>query len=638
MSPFIKIIKEDIKQPLIIMAADRSTSIGFDKKETLATFKQKWNNLESELSNKYEVKQITFGSDVLTNKIDSFNSTGTNISSVIQYIEDNYADQNLGAIILSSDGIYNEGTNPTYMSPKFTAPLYTVALGDTTQKKDLFFQSILHNKIAYLGDKFGIQVDVAAYNCKSNKAILTLETVQGSTIKKVGEQTIDINANQYYASKNFTVDATQVGVVRYRARLTSLSGEFNLTNNRKEFFVEVLDARQKILILANAPHPDLAALKATLTINKNYDAEIVFAKDFNGNVGNYNLAVLHNLPSDASDASAAIINLKNNNIPQIFIVGTQTSLPKFNLSQDVINLSGNSRNKEEVTAELNPTFSLFTTSDLLKNNLKTFPPLQAPFGEYKIVGTSNVYLYQNIKKVKTNYPLLAFGEKDGIKTAVFVGEGLWKWRLFDHMQHKSYDVFSELVNKTIQLTSVKSDKRKFRVNTSKNLYKDSEPVLFDAQLYNDSYEMVNETEVKIVIKNESNKEFTYQCNKTQNYFTLNAGNFGTGSYNYTASTNYNGKVLTATGKFNVESVQLEDYDLTARHGLLKGLSLKFGGHQFYPENMETIKDSVFINQNVKPVLFQTNSTKSIINLKWLFFLLLVLLSGEWFLRRYFGSY
>ena len=233
---------------------------------------------------------------------------------------------------------------------------------------------------------------------------------------------------------------------------------------------------------------------------------------------------------------------------------------------------------------------------------------------------------------------MAFGEKGGIKTTVFCGEGIWKWRLFDYLQHKNYDLTTELINKTIQVTSVKSDKRKFRANTSKNLYKENEAVLFDAQLYNDSYEMINEPDVKLVIKDESNKEYNYTFSKTQNYYSLNADLFTQGSYTYTASTTYNGKVLTVSGRFNVEAIQLEQYDLTARHGLLRELSSKYNGKMFYPSNMKELGDMVLANENIKPVLYESSSTQSIINLKWIFFLLLALLSVEWFLRRYFGNY
>ncbi|MBK9734205.1 MAG: hypothetical protein IPO92_04255 [Saprospiraceae bacterium] len=639
LNPFVKTIKEDTKSPVIILATDNSTSIkAGEKPDVLDQYQQKLTSLGESLEEKYDVKYLNFGTDVTNAKKDSFTSKSTNISNLFDYIENNYSDQNLGAIIMGTDGIYNEGSNPIYNDSKFNAPLYTIALGDTTQKKDLLFQNILYNKIAYLGDKFSVQVDISAFNCASNNTKVSLEMISGNQNKKIVEETLLINSNNFFTTKTFLLDASQSGVIRFRAKLASVPNEYNTSNNVKEFFIEILDARQKILLLANAPHPDLAALKSIITSNKNYEVELAFAKDFTGNYSKYNLVLFHNLPSDINDIGSIIAQLDKNNTPRIFIVGMQTSLVKFNKSQEIVQIIGNSRNQEDIQVEFNSGFSQFTTTDALKSKLKSFPPLVAPFGDYKSLGTGNVFLYQNIKKIKTNYPLISFGEKNGFKTCVINGEGIWKWRLFDHLQNKNYDLISELVNKTIQLTSVKADKRKFRASTSKNLYTENEAILFDAQLYNDSYEMVNESEVKLVVKDENNKEFTYIFSKTSNYYTLNADIFAHGSYTYTATTNYNGKALTVGGKFNVEAIQLEQFDLTAKHALLKTLSEKHLGKMVYPSNMETLKDILLNNDLIKPVMYQTTSTKSIIYLKWLFFVILTLLSLEWFLRRYFGNY
>ena len=639
LSPFVKTIKEDTKTPIILIASDISESVAEGTtSQTLNNYKKDLDVLSNDLASKYEVKRISFGSDVYPDQKDSLRDKSTNISKLFRYVSDNYSDQNLGAVIVGTDGIFNEGNNPLYINENIIAPLYTIALGDTIQKKDLYFQNVLHNKIAYLGDKFPVQIDVSAFNCVGSNSKLTLEMISGGQVRKLAEENIKLDTKSFFTSKTFLIDADQVGVIRYRLKLSALPDEFNTNNNIKEFFVEVLDGRQKILLLANAPHPDLAALKNIISENKNYETDLAYIKDLNANLAKYNLVILHNLPSETADISALLMQLDKNNIPRIFIVGLQTSQPKFNKVQDVIQIAGNSRNVEEVQAELNPGFTLFTTSDHLKNRLGTFPPLLTPFGEYKVMGTANTYLYQNIKKIKTNYPLMAFGEKGGIKTTVFCGEGIWKWRLFDYLQNKNYDLINELISKTVLLTTVKSDKRKFRTSTSKNLYKDNEQVLFDAQLFNDNYEMINEPDVKLVIKDESQKEFSYNFSKTQNYYTLNADLFPQGSYTYTSSTNFNGKVLTVNGKFNVESVQLEQFDLTARHGLLKGLSEKYNGKMLYPAEISSLKDVLLNNENIKPVMYQTNSTKAIIHLKWLFFLILTLLAAEWFLRRYFGNY
>ena len=639
LSPFVKTIKEDTKTPIILIAYDISESVAEGgSSQTLNNYNKELNELSETLASKYEVKHVSFGSDVYSGKKDSLGDKSTNISKLFRYVSDNYSDQNLGAVILGTDGIYNEGSNPLYTNEKINAPLYTIALGDTLQKKDLYFQNVLHNKIAYLGDKFPVQIDMSAFNCEGGNTKLSLEMISGGQVRKLAEENININSKSFFSSRTFLIDAVQTGVIRYRLKLSSLTGEFNTNNNLKEFFVEVLDGRQKILLLANAPHPDLAALKNIITENKNYETDLAYIKDFNGNLSKYNLVILHNLPSETADISGILMQLDKTNLPRIFIVGLQTSQPKFNKAQDVIQIAGNSRNTEEVQAELNPGFTLFTTSDNLKNRLGSFPPLLTPFGEYKVLGTSNTYLFQNIKKIKTNYPLLVFGEKAGIKTSVFCGEGIWKWRLFDHLQNKNYSLINELINKTILLTSVKTDKRKFRTNTSKNLYKDNEQVLFDAQLFNDNYELIDEPDVKLVIKDETQKEFSYTFSKTQNYYTLNADLFPQGSYTYISSTYFNGKVLTATGKFNVESVQLEQFDLTARHGLLRGLSEKYNGTMLYPSEISSLKDMLLNNENIKPIMYQSNSTKAIIHLKWLFFLILTLLAAEWFLRRYFGNY
>ena len=639
LSPFIKNIKEDIKRPLIVIASDRSGSIyAAESEDNINLYNKEITKLTDDLASKYEVKTLDFASNVHDKKQDSIPNKSTNISELFKYIDDNYGDQNLGAVIVGTDGIYNEGSNPLYMPFHSSAPIYTIALGDTTQKKDLYIQNILYNNIAYLGDKFPVQVDVSAFNCEGHTTKISLEAVSGSSSRKISEETININSKNFFTTKSFIVDASQSGINRFRVRLSTVDGEHNVHNNVRDFYIEVLDARQKILLLGNAPHPDLGALKNIITDNKNYDVTINYIADFKDNLANYNMVIFHNLPSETNNITSLVSQLDKLNIPRIFIVGMQTSIQQFNAVQDVLNIVGNNKNIEEIQGDFNPGFTQFTTSEDLKNYLKAFPPLKVPFGEYKASNTASIYIYQNIKKIKTSYPLIIFDEKNNVKTAVICGEGLWRWRLFDYLQHKNYDLIKELVNKTILLTSVKTDKRKFRVSTMKNLYKDNEQVQFDAQLYNDSYELINDSDVKLSVKDEDGKEYTYTFSKTNNYYTLNADLFPQGSFTYTATTQDNGKVQTASGRFNVESLQLELFDLTARHGLLRNISDKYQGVMVYPKDISTLKNILIDNKNIKPVMYETKSTLGIINLKWIFFLILTLLCLEWFLRRYTGSY
>lgn len=639
LSPLVKSISEDIKQPIVVIAEDNSQSIVANlSAEEITKKKEEINTIASGLAEKYEVKRLVIGDQIQNGSLDSFSSKVTNLSASLEFINDNFGDQNLGAVILSTDGIYNEGKNPLYSNVSLTAPLYVVAQGDTTIRKDVLIKNVFNNKIAYLGDKFSVQVDIIAKNSAGNTSTLTVSKVDANNTTKLKTDVIRIDKENYFTTKEVILDANTVGLNKYRIALTPVNGEASKSNNYKDIFIEVLDARQKILLLAHGAHPDLSALKSLITTNKNYEVDIHFPEDQDLNVSKYNLVVFHNLPSDKFSMAVEIANLNKKRTPRLFIVGAQTQLNGLNNIQENIKVVGNSTSLEDIQADVIPTFNSFTTNPDIGTKLKSFPPLIAPFGQYTSPSGSNVLLKQNIKKIPTDYPLLSFKDKDGFKTGVWVGEGIWKWRLFDYLQHANYDVVTELVNKSIQFLSTKEDKRKFRVSTSKNLYKENEQISFDGQLYNDNYEMINTPDVFLTVINQDGKEFKYTYSRANNFYTLNIGMLPAGKYRYIANTNYGGEAMEQKGSFSVQNIQLELYDLAARHDLLKGLIDKYGGAILPAGSSEGFVDAILSNSKIKPVVYQSTVTKSVINFKWLFGLILFLLSLEWFLRRYLGSY
>ena len=304
----------------------------------------------------------------------------------------------------------------------------------------------------------------------------------------------------------------------------------------------------------------------------------------------------------------------------------------------MLSISGDGKNTNDVQATVASDFSSFTINADIKKELPTFAPLIAPFGEFKLGSNGQALLYQRIGKVDTKYPLLAFGEKENVKTGVLAGEGIWKWRLFDYLQRQNHDVYNELMSKTVQYLSLKEDKRKFRVSINKNIFNENESLFFDAELYNESYELVNDPDVSLNITNSEGKKFDFVFNKNGASYSLNAGLFPVGNYTFEGSTFSNGEQLNYKGQFSVRPIQLEVFETTADHGLLRLLSEKYGGGFVQPEEIQSIASIIKEKGTVKPVIYQTTKTRSIINLKWIFFFLVGLLILEWFLRRYFGNY
>jgi hypothetical protein len=71
---------------------------------------------------------------------------------------------------------------------------------------------------------------------------------------------------------------------------------------------------------------------------------------------------------------------------------------------------------------------------------------------------------------------------------------------------------------------------------------------------------------------------------------------------------------------------------------LYALADRTGGKLFNTETVLQLADSIKAREDVKPVSFQEKKLSELINLPWVFFLLVALLSTEWFIRKRSGSY
>lgn len=641
LSPVLKSLITETKKPVVVFAQDQSESVGVSMGSArVEQYKQQCSTLKSALSEKYDVVDYAFGERVRDGVDFNFSDKVSNISQMINQVTDLYSNQNLGAVILASDGIYNEGNNPLYSAGKIGAPIYTIALGDTTKKKDLAIRRTFSNKIAYLGDKFSVQMDIAATNCAGAATNMSIYRVEGSNNRKIQSEVISINKSDFFQTQELLLEADKAGVQHYRIVLSEIAGESTTRNNSRDIFIDVLDARQKILLLANGTHPDLSAIKSAIENNRNYKVTIQLASNMTAKIADHDFVILHQLPSAKNDAQAIIRQLNEKRKSRWFVVGAQTNISALNQLQSLLSISGGGGEQtNDVQARLNPSFTAFTTDEKVGKDLPNFAPLKAPFAQdFKEGGNAQVFLYQKIGKVDTRFPLLMVGEENGIRTGVLAAEGIWKWRLFDFLQHQNHDITNEVVGKTVQYLSIKEDKRKFRINTSKNLYNENEPIVFDGELYNDNYELINEADATLTISNQEGKDFPFTFSKTGKTYHLSAGQFPAGYYQYRARVSYKGQELTFDGQFSVQPLQMEGFECTADHAMLSFLSRQHGADMFYPENMQEIAERMAADKGLKSVIYQTNKTRSVINLKWIFWILLTLFSTEWFFRRYFGAY
>ncbi len=630
------------RKPVVVVLQDNSQSVmyGFGEGDS-AKYTQDLAALQEKLGDKFDVKSYGFSQELLENLQPDFKGEITDLSRALGDVYNLYGNQTVGGIILATDGIYNQGSNPFYISQNYPSiPVYTVALGDTTPQRDLKIDRVLFNDLVYLNDRFKISVEMLSQNLvPANTTLEVLNMGNRSNPTVVESKPVIFNNSGELVIADFVLDANRAGLLHYRVRLKPVSGEFTEANNYRDIFVEVLDSRQKILILANSPHPDVAAIRTAAEHNKNYEVDVKFVQNTSGiTLKDYNLIILHQLPSAKYGSQSIIDEAKKKGIALWYILGSQSSLQLFNSLQGAVQISGSGQNLNEAMSSLDANFSLFTTSEQFKQQLPKLPPLFVPFGQFKTSPSSRVLMRQRIGSVSTEYPLMVFEENSGNKTAVLLGEGIWRWKLYDYRLNNSHESFNELVGKTVQYLAVKQDKRQFRVKPTKNIFLETESVDFTGELYNASYELVNEPEVSVVITDESGKEFPFQMNKTSNAYDLRTGTFPEGNYTYVARTNYNNQQLTQEGKFTISPLELEASNTVADHKLLYQISENSGGQLYAPTQLNELADNILAGNQSKPVLYSTYKTLPFINLKWIFAILISLFAVEWFTRKYMGGY
>ena len=637
--PSIKVQDQEIQKPIILIAQDNSSSILMSKDSTF--YKTKFlNEIEEtfkDLESDYEIKYLKFGNQAKeiskTKEID-FKDNTTDMSELLQMVNDNYSNLNLSTLIICSDGILNKGKSPLNQIQDFSYPIFTVAMGDATVKKDISISEIRYNRIAYLNNKFPLEIVVLAQKAKGSNSVLRVMK-EGKTLF---EEKFSIDNETYSKQFNTILNADKVGIQRYTISVQTIDNEQTTTNNTRDIFVEVLDGRQKVLLLANSPSPDISAIKQAIENNENYEVESLLFNKFNpkSSLKEYNIAILHQIPSNNPEHIKLIENLRKENIPILYIIGGQTEMPYFNKVQKGLQISQTKTTLNQVTPILNTNFTLFSISSQTQDIINQFPPLQSPFGKYNLSANLQSLMFQKAGTISTDYPMICFSNSNSERIGVIVGEGFWRWRMQNYLINQTHSEADEIIHKSIQYLASRVNKSRFRVICN-NVFAENEPILMDAELYNESYELVNTPEVKLTITDSKGTKYPFIFSKTINSYHLNAGVFPSGKYTYNASSQFGGSTFTASGVFYVSTQNLEAINLVADHNLLYNISNQTDAKMIYPNQIKQLKDLIKERKDIKPLITQTITNKNLIDQWWYLALIVLFFAAEWFLRKYWGS-
>jgi hypothetical protein len=620
----IRQINNLVEKPVVVFLTDASASVtavvDSTQLQTLQTSLQETANSLQEQGYDTEFRQLTN-----TQGLSDFNQAFQSISS-------DFENKKVANVIFVSDGIYNSGLSPLFAPYPF--PIHTIGIGDTTERTDVIIKNVIHNKIAYEGNRFPVLVEFTAKGYEDAEIEVSL-LQRGKLLEKKSI----LVTNENLMRLEFQPTANEQGIQRYEITITLQKGEWNEANNRATFFVEVVAGKKKILAIASAPHPDIKALRAVIEKNANYEFILyipgVSETDWVNQSTAADLVILFQQPDFRGKDRAMFQKIASTEASHFFVLGEQTDWAEWSrlgiLRMDV------PRQFDDVTPTINPAFSSFIISDEARTIFNSFPPASVPFTKMQLSASAAPLLFQKVGNLATEKGLLFTDLIDDRKVAVMMGEGLWRWRLHEYARHESTEAFDEVFGKLIQYLTTTDDRRKFKCYPLRQQFSDAEAIVFEAQVYNEIFEPIYGNTIELVLTNEAGKQTNYQFATSVSNSRYSIGNLPEGAYRYKASTNSNNTREEVRGEFLVMKQQLELLNLTADFSLLKKLSAQTGG-KFYASNQTNDLTNTLAQKKAVATLHTEEKYDSLINLKWVFALLVLLISAEWFLRKYFGGY
>lgn len=652
-NPILNILTSQDIEAKISYFIDNSQSIAGLNNENIESI-NKLKKTVFELDNNADFYK--FDNEVLkvnSTEYDSIDYQGskTNISKVFSKISSyNYKDNNLASVLIS-DGNFNDGRNPLIDGEYIDTPIFVIGVGDTTKIQDLAVYNILTNRIAYINSAIPVDVSLELNSVDTGKVNVIL--YENSTPL----DTIDFTAVKNQTNYNIVFEyiPKSSGEKRITAKAIANFKEENIKNNSISEYVKVLDDKRNIAVFSGALNSDLSFLIQELETKDNISISKFFQKKQNEFYYSPNekeiiesqLLIFNNFPirSTSNDLIQRLIKELQKGKPLLFMFGPDIDINKLSLFKDYLPFEVISHNQKEFQVQANLTAESVGESILRFDNVddsiwEDLPTLFKTETFVKLKSSSKMLLNLRMNNNILNESMLISSNVNNRKSIAILTYGLYRWKLLDYAKKSAnnnepeIDIYKAFFDNILKWLSIKDKEQQFVINTNKKEYSSGEQIEFNAQLYDDSYNPIDEGEVNLSFdENGETREIILTSIGNGKYKSSITG-LSKGTYNYKANAKYKNKVIAyENGIFNVGETPLEFLRTNMNLSLLKQLAEKTGGAYYHISEIDNIKDKIKDKVELKSIPSFTKQDITFREKLWILLIPILLFSIEWFIRK-----
>jgi hypothetical protein len=606
------------------------------------------------LRDRATVRLVPFGSVTRLNDdfpVDSltFDQDGTDIAAAFSTVQ--HEDQRLhsNAILLLSDGIVTLGQNPLGVIASLPVPIVTVALGDSSEQRDVVLQRIASNAVVYSGTPTPVQAVVHASGYESARIEVSL--MDGAT--PVGRTTLTLEPGSRDYVVPFMWTPTTDGAHTLTAIASPQPGELTAQNNRRSVSIRVRKSKLRLLIIAGGASHDVAFVRSTASEDPNIVVS-TFVQSPRGSFYEGDLTqaildttdciVLIGMPTAATSAStldriAAAINRRQ--IPILWIASRDVALQRNGPLAPLLPFSALQQSSAEQEISFDPTLAgqqapqLAAGTDDDSSPWQQLPPVYSTRTQYIIGPGSMVLARAKIQSVTTPGPALIVRDRLHQRAVAILAYGIWRWRLLAQRSATAADFFPRFISNTIHWLTAPDETAPVIVKPVAPLYGQGEPISFQAQVYDVQQKPVDDAQVRVIVEQRNHAvEGVLTSVGNGRYEGTLPGIGEEGVFAYRASAGKKGVILGAdSGSVRVGGTHVEFLTTETNTALLRAIAARTGGVYLNPGQFAVLSDEL-----VRLGFFTPRTVTDTIEIQarswpYLAGLIVLLLAIEWLIRK-----
>jgi uncharacterized membrane protein len=462
----------------------------------------------------------------------------TDYRRVLEELNKVYENKSLKGVFLFSDGA-DLAQEPGEISPdilkslaRISGPVHTLQAGSNDQFRDLALESVSAPDFGFVQQPVRLSLTVFASALGNRNVPLVLKEGDRILVSKI----IEIREDQKKYKVDLQFTPRKIGKRIYTLNLPRFAEESILTNNQKEFEVDVARDRIRILhlngrpswdsrylreVLANNPRVDLLSFFILRNIGDDVVAPtselslIPFPSNllFDDYLSSFDLIIFQNFKYEPFIDRKYLLNIRKyvEKGGAFLMVGGELSFQGGSYSrtpiEDILPVSFKDVEAHFIDKEFRPKIGddfsnhpiLRLEKELNEEVWSALPPLHG--ANQGLVANKDAYV---LLKNKSESPILVAGEFGEGRTALLATDSAWSWGF----GKAGGRYFHRFWNNVIDWLIAEPETRRLQLESDKERYREEEQVLIKFKLLKENYQPAENITGKLTLTSRSGKVIT----------------------------------------------------------------------------------------------------------------------------------